>query len=109
MRSSDGLFAFSSIAACLFALLPCIGAFDSPSLPQQSNHGKGEATTAKEKEKEKEKQEEEEKQEGGGGGPLGEPGAAGNHPSNQQPQQQQHRRGQGQGGARGDSPKARRR
>ena len=43
MRSSDGLFAFSSIAACLFALLPCLGAFDSPSLPQQSNHGKGEA------------------------------------------------------------------
>ena len=32
--------------------------------------------------------EEEEKQEGEGGGPLGEPGAAGNHPSNQQPQQQ---------------------
>ena len=91
MRSSGGLFAFSSIAACLFALLPCIGAFDSPSLPQQSNHGKGEATTAKEKEKEKEKQEEEEKQEGGGGGPLGEPGAAGNHPSNQQPQQQQQK------------------
>ena len=92
MRSSDGLFAFSSIAACLFALLPCIGAFDSPSLPQQSNHGKGEATTAKEKEKEKEKQEEEEeKQEGGGGRPLGEAGAAGNHPSNQQPQQQQQK------------------
>ena len=85
MRSSDGLFAFSSIAACLFALLPCLGAFDPPSLPQQSNHGKGEATTAKEKEKEEEKQE----GGGGGGGPLGEAGAAGNHPSNQQPQQQQ--------------------
>ena len=84
MRSSDGLFAFSSIA-CLFALLPCLGAFDPPSLPQQSNHGKGEAITAKEKEKE------EEKQEGGGGGPLGEAGAAGNHPSNQQPQQQQQK------------------
>ena len=49
MRSSDGLFAFSSIAARLFALLPCLGAFGPPSLPQQSNHGKGEATTAKEK------------------------------------------------------------
>ena len=44
------------IATCLFALLSCLGAFDPPSLPQQSNHGKGEATT---------------RREGGGGGEAG--------------------------------------
>ena len=44
------------IATCLFALLSCLGAFDPPSLPQQSNHGKGEATI---------------RREGGGGGEAG--------------------------------------